>query len=256
MKVRYFVKIIGVFIILFLSNCTVKPVQSKENFKIKVDTLVYFDELRERKIPVAIYHPENPKNDNNIPIIFSHGWGENAGGDYSRYSYLTEYLASKGYFVASIQHELSTDEMLPMQGDFKITRRPNWERGVQNISYVLNKIKKDFPKYNYDKLALIGHSNGGDMTVLFAHKYPKLVKRIISMDNRRMPFPRTAKPKIFTLRSNDYPADAGVLPNEIEIKRYDIEISYTNINHGNMDNDATIEERKFITEKILEFLKK
>ena len=73
MKVRYFVKIIGVFIILFLSNCTVKPVQSKENFKIKVDTLVYFDELRERKIPVAIYHPENPKNDNNIPIIFSHG---------------------------------------------------------------------------------------------------------------------------------------------------------------------------------------
>ena len=76
------------------------------------------------------------------------------------------------------------------------------------------------------------------------------------MDNRRMPFPRTAKPKIFTLRSNDYPADAGVLPNEIEIKRYDIEISYTNINHGNMDNDATIEERKFITKKILEFLKK
>ena len=237
---------------------TNKKTISSENEKLgfKLDTLSLFDKNRNRKIPIAIYQPKDIKQANKIPIIFSHGYGENNGSDYlEAYTYLTEFLASKGYFVVSVQHELKTDELLPMTGKPQETRRPNWERGVQNIYFTLNKLKTDFPNLNYGKLALIGHSNGGDMTVLFAHKYPNLVNKIISMDNRRMELPRISKPKIYTLRSKDYPADENVLPNEDEKKKYGIVVEFTNINHSNMDNDANPDERKYLTEKILEHLK-
>lgn len=227
-----------------------------ESTGFKLDTLTYIDQSRNRKIPVAIYQPKNKKQLNNIPIIFSHGYGENKGGDYLyAYTYLTEFLVSKGYFVVSIQHELPTDELLAMTGNIKETRKPNWERGAQNIYFVLQEIKKNYPQLQYNELSLIGHSNGGDMTVLFTHKYPELANKIISMDNRRMELPRTAKPRIYSLRSNDYPADENVLPTDAEAKKYNIVIEFTDINHSNMDNDANAKERKYLTEKILDYLK-
>jgi len=122
--------------------------------------------------------------------------------------------------------------------------------------YVLQKIKQDYPQLKYDELTLIGHSNGGDMMVLFAHKYPNLANKIISMDNRRMEFPRTLKPKIFTLRSKDYPADENVLPTNEELKKYNITVQFTDINHSSMDNDANETEREYLKTKILGYLRK
>ena len=254
LKMRY---LTIVFFSFLLIQCSIKnKIEDGKSENFKVDTLTYFDQRRERKIPIAVYQPKNSKNLNQIPIIFSHGYGENNGKDYfEAYSYLTEFLASKGYFIVSVQHELKTDELLAMTGKLQETRRPNWERGAQNIFFVLQEMKKNYPNLNYQKLALIGHSNGGDMTVLFAHKYPNLAEKIISMDNRRMELPRVAKPKIYTLRSKDYPADDGVLPNEEEKRKYGITVEFTNINHSNMDNDANTEERKYMNEKILEYLK-
>ena len=240
---------------MLLVNCiSKKNVIGEKSADFKLDTLTYFDSARNRKVPIAVYQPKNEKIANNIPIIFSHGWGENQGGDYLRYSYLTEALATKGFFVVSIQQELSTDEMLAMDGKLQVTRRPNWERGAENIRFVLDKIKKEFPNLTYKKSVLIGHSNGGDMTVLFAHKYPHLVHKIISMDNRRMELPRCASPKIYTLRSNDFPADEGVLPTEEEKKKFGIVVDFTPINHSNMDNDAMPEERNYMINKVVEYL--
>jgi predicted esterase len=120
---------------------------------------------------------------------------------------------------------------------------------------VLSELKKTNPELDYKYLTLIGHSNGGDMTVLFAHKYPELVFKIISMDNRRMPLPRVSQPKIFTLRSNDYPADENVLPTEQEQKEYNITVQFVPINHSNMDNDGNVEERKIMNNYIEKYLK-
>jgi predicted peptidase len=228
---------------------------TNQNYKIKIDSLNLFDDSRNRKIPVAFYTPDTDNTiKNQQVIIFSHGYGQNKGGDNLQYSYLTENLASKGYFVVSVQHELPADELLAMEGDFQITRRPNWERGVENILYVLNELKRTKPDLDYKHLTLIGHSNGGDMTVLFAHKYPKLVYKIISMDNRRMSLPRVSTPKIYTLRSNDYPADENVLPTEQEQKKYGMTVQFTPINHSSMDDDATIEERKMLNNYIEKYL--
>lgn len=229
--------------------------QKSINHPIKVADFSYVDSSKNRTIPVAIYHPDKLAS-NKTPIIFSHGWGENKGGDNKVYSYLTEFLASKNYTVFSIQHELETDEMLAIDGKLRETRLPNWQRGADNILYVINKIKKEYPNYDYSKLILIGHSNGGDMSVLFTHQHPELVDKLISMDNRRMELPRTSQPKIYSLRSVDYPADPGVLPNDEDLKKFNIIIDWTNVQHSNMDNDANLEERKYLTEKVLEFIKK
>jgi len=243
-------------ILLFSVSCSSKkiiPNHSEKSFKI--DTLTYFDQSRNRKIPIAIYQSSNKKLQNKIPVIFSHGYGANKGDDYlADYTYLLEFLAEKGYFVVSIQHELKTDELLAMDEPFKVTRMQNWKRGAENIGFVLQQIKKNYPNLNYQKLALIGHSNGGDMSVLFVHQFPGLVDKLISMDNRRMDLPRTSQPKIYSLRSDDYPADEGVLPTEEEQKKFGITVEFTNIHHSNMDNDANTEERKFLTSKILEYL--
>lgn len=106
---------------------------------------------------------------------------------------------------------MPTDELLPLTGIPQIVRRSNWERGVENILFVITKLKITNPELDFKRLILVGHSNGGDMTVLFAHTYPNLVGKIISLDNRRVELPRTSHPKVYSLRSSDQPADEGVL---------------------------------------------
>ena len=251
------IKIFSLFFYsLILLSCQSKRIASDggENYYHFILT-EYIDSTRGRLIPVAIYQPVNLQVGNITPIIFSHGYGANKGDDYAvDYTYLLEALAEKGYFIISIQHELETDQLLPMEEPFKTTRMPNWKRGSENIRFVLNRIKKEFPSLNYNKLAVIGHSNGGDMSVLFAHQHPELINKLISMDHRRMYLPRTSKPQIYTLRSNDYPADPEVLPTDEEKKNFGITVEFTNINHSSMDNDATDEERKYLSSKILKYL--
>jgi len=243
-------------LILSLYSCTSKKmVNSNVTYETKLDTLTLFDNSRNRKIPVAVY---SPKTDKKIPsqqiIIFSHGYGANKGHDYFVYSYLTEKLASKGYFTVSIQHELPTDELLPVEGNLQVVRMPFWERGSENILFVLNELKKIRPDLDYKHLTLIGHSNGGDMTALFASKHPELVYKIITMDNRRMYLPRTSHPKIYTLRSNDYPADEGVLPSPEEQEKYKITVQPTDINHGHMDNKGSDKEKNYLGNIILKYI--
>ena len=168
---------------------------------------------------------------------------------------MTEFLASQGYFVASIQHELPTDELLPMTGKPQEVRRPNWERGALNILFVVEELKKRKPNLDYKHLTLIGHSNGGDMSMLFAHKYPEMVDKIISLDNRRMTFPRVKQPKIYSLRSSDQLADEGVLPTTEEQQKYGIKIiKLKNTIHNDMDDHANADQRKEINGYILDFL--
>lgn len=244
------------FTILSLWNCSTKKSIVKDKvYEVQLDTLTLFDQSRNRKIPVALYLPKtNTKLPHQQIIIFSHGYGANQGGDYLIYSYLMNSLASKGYYVVSIQHELPTDNLIPKEGKPQIVRMPFWESGVKNILFILNELKKTKPDLDYSHLTLIGYSNGGDMTALFADKYPNLVYKIITMDNRRMFLPRTSIPKVYSLRSNDYPADEGVLPTTEEQKKYNITIQPTLINHGKMDDKGSNEEKKTLNDLITKYL--
>lgn len=216
------------------------------------DTLTLFDKIRNRPIPVAIYKPKSSKAK---VIVFSHGYGQNGPGTYLAYSYLTEYLASKGYFVISIQHELPTDSLIPSSGIPQVVRRPFWERGAENILFVINELKRTNPELDFKHVTLIGHSNGADMTALFPQKYPGIVDKIITLDNRRMPLPRTSSPKVYSLRSSDQPADEGVLPNEVEEQKFRMKIiKLLNTIHNDMDDHANDRQRDEIREYVLTFL--
>lgn len=251
------IKILYIFIIgLLTSNSTLgQSVDNKSDYTISLDTLKLYDQSRQREIPIAIYKPKTDITEKLKVVIFSHGYGQNKGGDYLAYSYLTEYLASKGYFVVSIQHELPTDSLIPSTGIPQIVRRPFWERGADNILFVINELKKTNPDLDYKHITLIGHSNGGDMTALFPQKYPNVVEKIITLDNRRMTFPKTKKVKVYSLRSSDQPADEGVLPSEKEIRKYKMTmIKLANTTHNEMNDNANDKQRKEIQKYILTFL--
>lgn len=71
-----------------------------------------------------------------------------------------------------------------------------------------------------------------------------------------MPLPRTSDSKIYTLRSTDFPADKGVLPTDEHLKKKNITVQFTEIKYNNIDSDATEEEIKYLTTRILEYLRK
>ena len=219
-------------------------------------TTCLFDVSRNRKIPVTVYEPQKVDQKTKV-IIFSHGYDGNQNDKSNQaYSYLTRFLSGKGFYVISIQHELPDDPLLAMSGDFMQTRMSNWERGVENILFTINEFKKFKPYLDWSRLALIGHSNGGDMTMLFVSKYPVLIKKAISLDHRRMIMPRCETPRIYTLRGCDYEADKGVIPTPEEQQKYRVTVVRLNgIKHGDMDNKGSEEQHERIIDCIYNILK-
>lgn len=220
----------------------------------RVYTVCLFDSARQRPVPVTVYQPREVNAHTRV-ILFNHGYGVNAAGSNQVYSSLTKPLSDEGYLVISIQHELPDDPLLAMEGDFVVTRMPNWERGVENIRFVLQEFRKLKPEIDWTHLTVMGHSNGGDMTMLFATRYPGLLHKAISLDHRRMKMPRTSHPRMYTLRGSDYPADAGVLPSEEEQKKYRMTVtSLENIKHGQMDDKGSPEQHRQMLDYLLRFL--
>lgn len=216
--------------------------------------IVLLDKSRNREIPIALYFPKKIQN---APlVIISHGYNYNRPGANKKYSFIAKTLAQKGYLVASIQHELPTDETIPSGGSIQVVRKPFWDRGSDNISYVINDFKKRYPKLNFNKIILIGHSMGGDISVHFTKKHLELVHKLITLDQRRVAFPRVSNPKIYSIRSSDQVADEGVLPTEEEQKKFGITIQkLPNTIHNDMDDTGKKAEKEEIMNLILKFLK-
>lgn len=219
--------------------------------KILTDTITLLDSTRNRLIPIAAYYLTNQSNTAKKKlVILNPGYG----GRNTDYQYIANDLAINGYFVVTIQHDLSTDDPLPTTGDIYKLRKPIWERGIKSIFFVTNKIKNQYPQLDYDNIILIGHSNGGDMAMLIANEYPEFAKIIISLDNRRVAFPRSDHPKIFSIRSSDQPADPSVLPSADEQKKYNIEIVRVNTKHNEMGGMGNKPQKREINHYILKFL--
>lgn len=230
--------------------------KSDRSQSVKLDTLTWMDTSRHRPIPVAFFtlQREAPVAKQRV-VILNHGYGQNMGGGYIAYSSVANKLATEGYFVASIQHELPTDSLLPMKGVPQVVRRPFWDRGADNILFVINQLRANYPTLDFKHITLIGHSNGGDMVALFPQKYPGIAGKVITLDNRRMALPRGTKPRIYSLRSSDQPADEGVLPTEAEVKVNKITIvKLPNTNHNDMDDSGTESQKKEINDYLLRFL--
>ncbi|MBX2972609.1 MAG: alpha/beta hydrolase [Flavobacteriales bacterium] len=220
------------------------------------DTLTIVDAERDRPIPIAIMRPNSATGLQRV-VFISHGYNANLPGTYLLFSGIAKGLADAGFTVVSVQHELPGDELLPMKGDLRILRRPNWERGVQNLRHVLHVLREREPTWPFDRIDLIGHSNGGDISMLYATLHPEEVRSATSLDNRRMPLPRVSRPHIATLRADDVPADPGVLPSEAEQKTFHIDvIPMPGFRHVDFNDRATPEQRSELVRVLLEVLGK
>jgi len=218
-------------------------------------TMDLYDESRERPIPLAIYSSLQGAEKSKV-VIMNHGYDFNRGGAYKDYSAISQKLASEDCYVISIQHELADDDLLAMDGNLYETRMPNWQKGVKNILFTINEMKQIRPDLDWDNVSLVGHSNGGDMAMLFAKEYSQYIKKAISLDHRRVPIPLTFTPKLYSLRGCDYDEDEGVLPSAENQKKYNITIiKLDDIKHSDMDNKGTPEQLARIHEYLIRFLK-
>ncbi|HEX8193102.1 MAG TPA: alpha/beta fold hydrolase [Allosphingosinicella sp.] len=198
-------------------------------------TLDLFDEQRGRAVPLRLYGSDRPRS---RPLaIISHGYGGTSGA----YSFIAEALVQRGYFVVSIQHELPGDAPMPTEGEPQVVRRPFWERGAGTIDYVIDTFRGNEARRT--PVLLIGHSNGGDMSMLYAARRPERVSAVFSLDSRRFPFPRTRRPRICSARSSDQAADPGVLPSPDVQARLGMVIERVPVIHNDMWNGASTAQK-------------
>jgi len=90
------------------------------------------------------------------------------------------------------------------------------------LKFLVNELSSEYPAYDFTKLTLFGHSNGGDISSLYGSIYPNEVSTIITLDHRRMLIPRNKNIRVLTLRGSDYPADANVLLNDSELDKFPV----------------------------------
>ena len=157
----------------------------------------------------------------------------------TEYSFLANVLAARGYLVASIQQDLPTDPPLMTKiGMPYVGRLEVYERGEANILFVLGQLKQLQPNADYGHLTLVGHSNGGDISMFCAKRHPELVSKVITLDNLRVPFVRDHKLKILSFRSKDpnFKTDPGVLPTPQQAKANGIDIVNTKFQHTDMSD--------------------
>jgi hypothetical protein len=220
---------------------TVTSAHGRDQWAIRHETLSLFDAARQR--PVA------------VDVAMRRDYDMKAGADYwklpvaiisngntvknTEYSFLANVLAARGYLVASIQQDLPTDPpMMTKVGMPYVGRRGVYERGEANILFVVGQLKKLQPNADFDHLTLVGHSNGGDISMYFAQRHPELVSQVITLDNLRVPFVPNDKVKILSFRSEDpnFKADPGVLPTVEQAWEDGIDIVKINAQHTDMSD--------------------
>lgn len=122
------------------------------------------------------------------PVIFLNHGNNVAMTDYAS---IAEDLASHGYIVVAIQHQLETD---PEEPKFLEERSiSKYGRIVDNILYVFEWLRENqIPLFNdsldLQKIGLIGHSMGGNALLLFANR----VSGIFTMKQKNTLLPHTA----------------------------------------------------------------
>jgi hypothetical protein len=224
---------------------------------IRHDKLPLFDMARSRSVPVDLYVRRDKAmaalaGMAQLPVaLVSHG-NTVASGEYS---FICDTLAARGYLVASIQHDLPTDPPLAMKGYPYVGRLPAYERGAANIDFVIGELKKSWPNADYNKLLLIGHSNGGDISVFYAAAHPDTVSRVVTLDNLRVPL-EFVRAKLLSFRSNgaQFKPDQGVVPSEADRAKEGVDVEMTGAPHEDLSDRGPDSLKNRIADKLSKFL--
>ncbi len=183
-----------------------------------------FDQTRSRAVPAVVYTPENAQG--SLPVvIFSPGYQEQKDlrrpGNIlanKKWAYLAEYFVKLGYAFIAIQHDMLGDTDGIENIDPKLSqveaRKHLWIRGEQNIFFVIDELKQQFPEFNFDKFIIAGHSNGGDIAKFFSNNHEEKIASVIVFDGRRCPIRAGVKQRLLIFEATDTSTDIGVIPDE------------------------------------------
>src|SRR5260370_24420751 len=212
----------GITFLLSLSVLVTAGYFTASKWAIRHETVKFYDPARDNRlvaVDVAIRRDKEMQADAGLitlPVaILNHG---NTVKN-TEYSFLANIFAARGYLALSPQHDLPTDPpMVTQPGELYVGRLPQILRGVANIHFAVNEMKKVQPNADYHKLLIVGHSMGGDITMYFAKQYPDEIKKVVTLDNLRVPFLTDGKFKILSFRYKDpqFKTDPGVLPDTAE----------------------------------------
>jgi len=176
---------------------------------------------------------------------------------FTEYSFIANVFAMRGYLAMSIQHDLPTDPpMVTKVGELYVGRQPQYLRGVANIMFAVDEMKHVEPNAAYDHLTVVGHSAGADISMYFAKLHPELVKKVVTLDNLRVPFITDGRFKILSFRSKDpqFKTDPGVIPADEECEKAGITVVRTGFAHNDMRDTGPDEAKSSIQDMIDKFI--
>jgi pimeloyl-ACP methyl ester carboxylesterase len=137
-----------------------------------------------------------------------------------------------------------------------VGRLPQYQRGLANIRFAIEEMRRVQPNADYDRLTMVGHSNGGDISMYFAKMYPDQIKKVVTLDNLRVPFMTDGRFKILSFRSKDpqFKTDPGVIPPAEVCEKSGIQIVQTGYQHTDMSDRGPDEVKSTIQCMLDKFL--
>jgi len=250
----------GIAVLVSLSVLVMVAYFTASKWAIRHDTLTFYDTTRDNR-PVAVdvavrRDKELQANAGMITLpvaILNHG----NTVKFTEYSFLANVFAARGYMTISIQHDLPTDApMVTKVGELYVGRQPQYLRGIANIKFAVDEMKKVQPNADYDRLTMVGHSNGGDISMYFAKMYPDHIKKVVTLDNLRVPFTTDGRFQILSFRSKDpqFKPDPGVVPTDDVCEKAGITVINTDFRHDDMRDTGPDQAKSSIQGMLDKFL--
>ena len=250
----------GILVLLSLSVVITAAYFTASKWAIRHETLMFKDPTRDERpvaVDVAVRFDKEMQADAGmitLPVaILNHG----NTVKFTEYSFLANVFAARGYLTISIQNDLPSDgPMVTKVGELYVGRLPQYQRGITNIKFAIEEMKKRQPNADYSKLTMVGHSNGGDIAMYFAKQYPDEIKKVVTLDNLRVPFMTDGKFKILSFRSHDsqFKPDPGVVPDADECEKAGITVVNTNFQHNDMRDTGPEKAKDSIQAMLDKFL--
>jgi Chlorophyllase enzyme len=250
----------GITVLLSLTVLVAVAYFTASKWAIRHETIAFHDAERDNRlvaVQVAVRRDKEMQANAGmikLPVaIINHG---NTVKN-SEYSFLANAFAARGYLVVSPQHDLPTDPPMVTKADeIYVGRLPQIQRGVANIRFAIRQMEKVQPNADYDKVTMVGHSMGGDISMYFAKEYPDEIKKVVTLDNLRVPFLTEGKFKILSFRSKDnvFKPDPGVVPDAEQCEKAGITVVDTGFQHNDMRDTGPDNAKNSIQSMLDKFL--
>ena len=181
----------GIAVLLSVGAVATAAYFTVSKWAIRHESITFYDTSRDNRpvaVDVAVRRDKEMQANAGmirLPVaVVNHG----NTVKHTEYSFLANLMAARGYEVISIQHDLPSDPpMVTKVGELYVGRLAQIQRGVANIRFAVEEMRKVQSNADYDHLTVVGHSMGGDITMYFAKQYPDEIRKVVTLDNLRVP---------------------------------------------------------------------